>query len=844
MRKLRFDSVHLTLAACCLVFFALPRELRATLTYWDPTGATASSTPNGNWEDSAWATSSALTATPQGWVAGTAAQFSAGTAATGAFTVNISTTQNVAGIFNSLTASGGAVTISGTGALSVPSGQQGFYTSSPGSTIIDVPITGTCQLVPESTGQLYLNGTNTYSGGTQFGFSGGSFTGIVNINNSASFGTGALTMYSSGGAIVLEGTAAVTIPNSMTAAAVNMNIVGNAAGLTFGGPWNLAATPVISCGGSGNLVVISGVMSGAGGLYKWNTSTLMLTAANSYTGATTVSNGTFALGASGSINNSASITLIPAANGTVFDVSAIHAYTLGGSTTLVALGKGTATTTETAVKGASGGTVSLGARPVILSFTPTTFSGDTAHPSLYISQGALTLNNNSITVTNAAATPLGTGAYRLIQVGNGSSGTITGTPNATVSVKGAGIATNLVALLAVSNGNVNLLVRPPALFTNFTTAESNSFGVGPVSFKIAAQVGAGSVHPAVGETVGVTFNGVAHNVSVSDTAGDFSYTFNPQTILYSSSPYPIILAYSGDSSLGPVTNTTFNVPPNSFYTNDDLPNFFSGLNLFFTNTAGIPMYTWSTTNVGLPVTDWTLEGQMQEQPFNDGSGKSRYSINVTPASPLVYYISGPTLNWPYLSPTGVQWITTDTNGNYTYFSTNVSISTSGFLGLPSAPVIIQQPASQTVLQGQNASFNVIATGSQPLSYQWFFNTNTPVTSLSASPGCTLAAVTSNQAGVYTVFATNQYGTVTSTNVVLTVVPPPSVTPLLTSNGFQLSSSTGVPGNSYVVQATTNLSPPATWTTVASGTADSNGIIQFTNNNVATNTGLFYRLAFP
>src|ERR1700722_603396 len=842
MSKLCLDRCNIVLAAFCLALLASPRELRATLTYWDPTGATASSTPNGNWEDSAWATSSALTATPQAWVAVTAAEFSAGTAATGAFTVNISTTQSVAGIFNSLTASGGAVTISGTGTLSVPSGQQGFYTTSPGSTIIDVPITGTCQLVPESTGQLYLNGTNTYSGGTQFGFSGGSFTGIVNINNPASVGTGPLTMYSAGGAIVLQGAAAVTIPNSVVAAAVNMNIVGNAAGLTFGGPWNLAATPSIGCGGTGNLVIISGVMSGAGGLNKYNPSTLMLTAANSYTGATPVSNGTLALGASGSINNNTSITLTPGANGTVFDVSAIHAYTLGGSTTLVALGKGTATTTEANIKGASGGTVSLGSRPIILSFTPTTFSGDTAHPSLYISQGALTLNNNSITVTNAAATPLGTGTYRLIQVGNGSSGTISATPNVTVSVKGAGIATNLVAALAVSNGNVNLLVRPPAVFTNFSTAESNSFGVGPVSFTISAKVGAGSVHPAVGETVTVTFNGVAHNVSVSDTSGDFSYTLNPQMVLYSSSPYPTLLAYSGDTSLGPV-NTTTNIAPNSFYTNDDLPGFFSGLNLFFTNTAGIPMYTWSTTNVGLPVTDWTLEGQMQEQPLNDGSGKSRYSINVTPAYPLVYYISGPTQNWPYLSPTGVQWITTDTNGNYTYFSSNVSISTSGFLGLPSSPVIVQQPVSQTVLQGKNVTFGVVVTGSQPLDYQWFFNTNTPVTLLSANSSCTLTAVTSNQAGIYTVFATNQYGTVTSSNVVLTVVSPPSLMPQLTSNGFQLNS-TSIPGNSYLVQATTNLGAPITWTTVASGTADSNGIIQFTNSNVATNTGLFYRLAFP
>ncbi len=834
---------NLLLAVSCALLVARPDELRATVTYWDPTGSTASATPNGNWEDSAWSTNNALTATPLPWVAGTAAGFSAGTTATGAFTVSLSTAQSVAGIFNGLTASIGTVTISGTGSLSVPSGQQGFYTTSPGSTIIDVPITGSCQLIPEHTGKLYLNGTNTYTGGTQFGFSGGSFTGTVYVNNSASFGTGALTMYSAGATIAVQGTAAVTIPNSVVTAAVNITNIGNAAGLTFSGPWSMAATPSIAAGGSGNLVIISGVMSGAGGLNKYGASTLMLNAANTYTGATTVSNGIFALGVSGSINSTPSITLTPGANGTVFDVSAIHAYVLGGSTTLVAFGTGTGTTTEANIKGASGGTVSLGSRPVILNFTPTTFTGDTAHPPLYISQGALTLNNNTVTVTNAAATALGTGVYRLIQVGNGTSGTISGTPNATVSVKGAGIATNLVAALAVSNGNVNLVVKPPSVFTNLAISGSNAFGIGPVSAKLSGSVGAGAVHPSVGETVTITFNGAPHNVSTSDSAGDFSYTFDPRTIPYSASPYPATFAYSGDGSLGPASNTTFNIIPNSFYTNDDLPGFISGLNLFFTNTAGIPMYTWSTTNTGLPVSDWTLEGQMQEQPLNDGSGKSRYSINVTPAYSNVFYISGPSINWPYLSPAGVQWITTDDQGNYSYFSTNVAISTSGFLGLPSAPVIIRQPTSQTVLQGQNATFSVAATGSQFLVYQWFFNTNTPVSALTTNPAVTLAAVTSSNAGIYTVLVTNQYGGSTSTNVTLTVMPPPPVTPVQTTNGVQLNC-TSAPGISYLVQSTTNLSPPVTWVTVASGTADTNGLIQFTDTNFAANPVLYYQIAFP
>ena len=38
-----------------------------------------------------------------------------------------------------------------------------------------------------------------------------------------------------------------------------------------------------------------------------------------------------------------------------------------------------------------------------------------------------------------------------------------------------------------------------------------------------------------------------------------------------------------------------------------------------------------------------------------------------------------------------------------------------------APQIAQQPGDQSVVEGGNAIFSVVATGSQPLSYQWLFN---------------------------------------------------------------------------------------------------------------------------
>jgi hypothetical protein len=85
-----------------------------------------------------------------------------------------------------------------------------------------------------------------------------------------------------------------------------------------------------------------------------------------------------------------------------------------------------------------------------------------------------------------------------------------------------------------------------------------------------------------------------------------------------------------------------------------------------------------------------------------------------------------------------------------------------------APGIIFQPTNQTVALGGTAFFNVAAGGAGPLSYQWNFNgtnidgeTNTVLT---------LTDVQLNQAGNYTVLVTNTFGSVLSSNAVLTIAP--------------------------------------------------------------------------
>ena len=90
------------------------------------------------------------------------------------------------------------------------------------------------------------------------------------------------------------------------------------------------------------------------------------------------------------------------------------------------------------------------------------------------------------------------------------------------------------------------------------------------------------------------------------------------------------------------------------------------------------------------------------------------------------------------------------------------------VNLPVAPSISTQPQDQlNVLPGANATFTVVAGGSDPLTYQWYFNTNTPVANANDSI-FTITNVQSGSVGSYSVVVSNTAGSVTSSNAVLTL----------------------------------------------------------------------------
>ena len=161
-----------------------------------------------------------------------------------------------------------------------------------------------------------------------------------------------------------------------------------------------------------------------------------------------------------------------------------------------------------------------------------------------------------------------------------------------------------------------------------------------------------------------------------------------------------------------------------------------------------------------------------------------FSVTATGTAPLTYFwfkgsvlmTNGPN---PVFSIANAQ--PTDAGTYSVIVSNSLGTATSSGATLtvivPStAPAISGQPASQSIVVGQNATFNVIATGSTPLNYFW--RKGAVVITNSTVPSFTIANAQLTDAGTYSVIVSNSLGTATSSNATLTVnsvITAPAIT---------------------------------------------------------------------
>ncbi len=222
----------------------MPLMLTAQTLYWDINAKTAGAggtSPSGTWDTSnsnkVWSSSSAGTVVPVAWTDGRDAVFSAGTDATGSYTITVSGTRNV----SSILIEEGTPTFSG-GTINFNDASPDFTVGSGLTATVASDIAGTSGLNKLGAGTLILGtsdktytGTTTISAGTldlAFNQSFGAVTlagGTLRLNSaSTTISTLSITANST---IDFAGTSTLNLTNFSISGGVTLNIIN----------WNAAA---------------------------------------------------------------------------------------------------------------------------------------------------------------------------------------------------------------------------------------------------------------------------------------------------------------------------------------------------------------------------------------------------------------------------------------------------------------------------------------------------------------------------------------------------------------------------------------------------------------------------
>lgn len=182
---------------------------------------------------------------------------------------------------------------------------------------------------------------------------------------------------------------------------------------------------------------------------------VLLSQPGNYIGKWSVDSGTNQISFSGALGTGPNLNV---SAGGVFDITPMGPGALYVLDTKAFSANGTGTavgSTAADISADPTGTVDFASKPITLTFTPTSFTGDTGHPALFCSRGILAFHGNAITVNNASGTPLGLGTYQLVQQ---ASGNISSSGGFVTLMQGSGLVPGAIAEINQVGGNLNLVV--------------------------------------------------------------------------------------------------------------------------------------------------------------------------------------------------------------------------------------------------------------------------------------------------------------------------------------------------------------------------------------------------
>ena len=599
----------------------------------------------------------------------------------------------------------------------------------------------------------------------------------------------------------------VTVSNSLG------GVISPAATLTVAIPPAITASPVNATILAGSNVTFTVTASGTAPLaYQWLKNNVKISGATSATLA--LVNVTLADAANYSVTvtnavgsaTSAAATLTVLAPPAITSQPANTTVTQGNTTTFTVTASGTAPLNFQWLK--NGAPIS-GASSNVLTLTAVTTNDATGY---------------SVVITNIVGNVTSSSATLTVLVPP----TIVTQPTSVTAVAGSNVSFTVAA-----GGSGTLTYQWLKNGVNISGATSATLTLANVSATNAANYSV---------VVGNTASSVTSSTATLTVLSPPAITSQPaNTTVAQSSNVSFTIAATGTAPLifqwlkngAPISGATSNVLTLTAVTTNDAASY----SVVVTNIVGNLASSSATLTVLVPPTIITSPASATVTQGNSAS----FTVTAGGSAPLTYQwlkngvnISGATS----ATLTFASASTTDA-ANYSVTVANAAGSTTSAaatLTVQTPPSIVTQPASQFGALGSTITLSVNASGTGPLSYQWFQSgvalVNGGNVSGSTSNILTITALTTNEVATYFVVISNVVGSVTSTNASVSVnvapiitVPPADQFVAVGSNAVFTVAATG--SNPLTYQWLKNGAKLANGTTVSGATSSSLTLLKTT-----------------
>ncbi len=376
-------------------------------------------------------------------------------------------------------------------------------------------------------------------------------------------GTSALVM--SGGSLQASTTLSGVANNYSLTVPSTMNGTNS---FTMSGTGNLNAN-VLTVANTAGTITLSGIVSGSGGITMNGTGgTLVLSAANTYTGATTITAGILRAGIANAVPSSSAVTLANT-SGATFDLNnfnqSIGTLSGGGASGgNITLGSATLTVNQSVdnayagvISGSGGNLTKAGAAVLTLSGANTYTGTTTVTAGTLVFSGA---SNASSVINNSIFNIAGASS---------SSGTITN--NGTMNVNAVLTTTNNISTSNILNFNAHILMSSGKTLTN----------TGSVHVSGNRSLSAGNFTSSNMQYFTITDGSVYDSLTTSGSVNVNNDTINITSNFIGAPNVPYTWPILSGTSISH-TNTTVNLPADSLF-NDWSHNNFAGNQLIVSN---------------------------------------------------------------------------------------------------------------------------------------------------------------------------------------------------------------------------------------------------------------------